>query len=312
MNYKKAFNITLSLLIILAVSVFFTRELHKSWTNILSYELKLDPYYLLLSFFAIIASYLLTTYAWHVTLNALSQGNKINFAKSVATVNMSNLTKYVPGKIWSYALQMYWLVKVGFSKSLILYVNLINLIIALITATILGVAYLLISPTGFPRSVVLAFFIALMILDILFIWFNSTLFKGFVFTINRLFKRNIQYFDVSKKLLLIIHVVHLLSAFCFGIGAYLICLGMGFSVEKSEIWLVMSSLMISDVVGFLAIIVPGGLGVREWLMYAILSRLPSSAIPLILPLAARIVTMLADILLGAVGFLSSKRMTDKK
>jgi glycosyltransferase 2 family protein len=60
----------------------------------------------------------------------------------------------------------------------------------------------------------------------------------------------------------------------------------------------MSSLIIADVTGFVAIIVPGGLGVREGVMYLLLTGVSTTALSLLLPIATRVVTMLVDISLG--------------
>ena len=43
-------------------------------------------------------------------------------------------------------------------------------------------------------------------------------------------------------------------------------------------FLVMSSMMLADVIGFLAVIVPGGLGVREGVMYLMLAGISIPAI----------------------------------
>ncbi|NTW68051.1 MAG: hypothetical protein HGB21_17340, partial [Nitrospirae bacterium] len=77
---------------------------------------------------------------------------------------------------------------------------------------------------------------------------------------NRSFRRGVTYFDIPHRLLIDLHLIHVLAAFCLCLGAYLLCYGIGFALAPHQMLLVMSSLLISDVIGFLAIIVPGGLG----------------------------------------------------
>jgi uncharacterized membrane protein YbhN (UPF0104 family) len=230
----------------------------------------------------------------------LSDRARITFPQSIATVNSSSLVKYLPGKIWSYALQMYWLVNAGFSKSLIVYVNIINLFISIITSVIVGFTYLLFSSTKFPFAATLSLLLVLVVLDICCMAFNAAIFNGMISLVNKLLKRDIKYFNISKKLMLDLHLIHFGAAFTFGAGAYLLCLGIGYHVESDKILLVMSSLLISDVIGFLAIIVPGGLGVREGVMYLILGGATPGSLSLILPVASRIVNMLVDIFLGVI------------
>jgi uncharacterized membrane protein YbhN (UPF0104 family) len=292
----------LALIIIFSVTFFFYKSFQGNWTSIRSHALKLDYLYLIVSFVSILITYLLSTYGWHLALNTLSSVSKITYHQSVATVNASSLTKYVPGKVWSYALQMYWLVKVGFSKSLIVYVNLINLSISIITSLIVGLGYLLFSPGIFPFMVIFSLLLILVLFDVFFIIFNSSVTNGMISLFNRMFHRDIKYFDISHRLLIDLHLVHFLAAFCFGMGAYLLCNGIGFVVAPGKILLVMSSLLISDVIGFLAVIVPGGLGVREGVMYLMLNNVSTGALSLILPIASRIVNMVVDVVLGTTAF----------
>jgi uncharacterized membrane protein YbhN (UPF0104 family) len=127
--------------------------------------------------------------------------------------------------------------------------------------------------------------------------------------VNRILKRGIGHYHLPGKLFFQLHLINLLAAFCFGIGAYFLCFGIGFDVAGRDIFPVMSSMMLSDVIGFLAVIVPGGLGVREGVMYLILKEDASKALSLILPIASRIVSMLVDVTLGTIGIVLLKKFT---
>lgn len=293
----------LSLAIILSVVFFFYKAFSANWASVQSYTPNLNYLFIVLSFISILLTYLLTTYAWFQILNSLSSNVKITFSECVATVNTSSLTKYIPGKVWSHALQMYWLSKKGFSKALIVYVNMVTIFISLTIALILGFGYLILSPTAFFPKVSICSFVILIIFDIAFIKYNSTLFNKLIAVINKVLKREIKYFDTSKKTLIYLHVINIIAAFCYGMGAYLACLGIGFEVTHRNMFTVMSSMLISDVIGFLAIIVPGGLGVREGVMYFLLHGISSGALSLVLPIATRIVNMLVDIFLGTISFI---------
>jgi uncharacterized membrane protein YbhN (UPF0104 family) len=296
-----------SFLIILGVAFFFTRAFQRNWAGIRTFVFEPDFLYLALSFLSILITYLLMTFSWFLTLNALS-GNRITFLASVAAVNTSNLMKYVPGKVWSYALQMYWLVNAGYSKSLVLYVNLITLYSSVITATILGLGYLLFSPNSVALPVTVTLLTATVVFDLWFIHFHAPAFKNIISFLNRVLKRDIGYFSIPRSHFFYLHGINFLAAFCFGISAYFLCLGIGFDVAGSGIFSVMSSMMLSDVIGFMAIIVPGGLGIREGVMYFILKGDASKTLSLILPIASRIVNMLVDITLGTVGIVLLKKL----
>lgn len=294
-----------------AISFFFFRAFQKNWIAIESHDLKFKAHFAFMSFASMMLSYLLTSYAWFLTINRLSENNKMTFPETIAVVNTSGLTKYIPGKIWSYALQMYWLVKSGFPKSLILYVNALNIFVSLISATMLGLVFLVFSPGNIPLSIILPFLLFVLIFDGAVISFGPKLFNRFILLVNKFFNRDIQYYNTPTNLFVCLHAVHSASAFCFGMGAYYLCIGIGLDVSHGRMFLVMSALMISDAIGFLIFIVPGGLGVREGIMYFMLQGASTGALSLILPIATRIVSMLVDVCLGTLGFVLLKRLHNK-
>lgn len=102
----------------------------------------------------------------------------------------------------------------------------------------------------------------------------------------------------------------LIPSYRFGAGAYLLCLGIGFQAPVGKMLAIMSSMMISEVVGFLAVVTPAGLGIREGTMYLVLKDLSSGGLPLLLPFAAGIVNMLVDVYFGAMGLVLLKTSCD--
>ncbi|HET7543688.1 MAG TPA: hypothetical protein VFK05_27635 [Polyangiaceae bacterium] len=290
-----------STLIFVCVGIFFWRAFSRNWAEIRAHRFELDYPLLSLSFLAIAASYVPATYGWHVAVNTLSAVNKVTFPQSFATVNTSGLTRYVPGKVWNLALQMYWLTQLGISKSLVVYVNLINLFVGIVTEVMLGVAYLLLSSDEIPLSTTLSLLAVLLVLDFCVIRFQSQILNWAFSLLERVLKRDFPRSDIPVALMVRLHVIQFASCFLFGIGAYLLCLGLGYRLLPREALLIMASLLLSEVGGILAVLAPGGLGVREGIMYAMLAGASTAAISLVLPLAVRAVTMIVDVLLGLIG-----------
>lgn len=302
MTYKKIFVKILSYLIVSALFFLLFAEFRKNWASIQSYQLKFDPYFLILTLASMLATYLLTTYGWYLALNTLAGGNRILFRDSVAIVNTSNLTKYLPGKVWSYALQAYWLSRKGFSNSLIVFVYILNMLILILTFLIVGLCYLLVSPGKLSFPVIISCLIGLVALDLLLIRYHSAFFNALLSIVRKILKKDIPCYEAPTRLLLGLHLVHVVSAFSFGMSGYFMCRGIGFDLARDSIYLVMSSMILSDMIGFLSIIVPSGLGVREGVMYLFLKGDVFGALSLILPVATRIVIIIVDVFLGAIGF----------
>jgi len=289
----------LSALIVVCTGYFFFRAFRRNWADVKAHEFRIAPLFVAGALLAAFTTCLLATFAWYSAMNELSR-SKIGFRQSVAAVNASSLTKYIPGKIWSYALQMYWLDGLGFSKALIVYVNLVNLLISLGTSLILGLLCLVVSGGGLPVRLVVGALFGLLVIDACSILFNRALLNVLIGVANRLLKRSFSYFEIKKSLLVKLHLIHLVSGVTSGLGAYLFCFGIGYRIDLNRALVVIGSSLVSDVVGFLAIIVPGGLGVREGLMYKMLGGSATGTLALVLPVASRMMNMFVDITLGAV------------
>jgi uncharacterized membrane protein YbhN (UPF0104 family) len=298
-RYKDAIKLSVSTLVLACIGYFFYRTFKANWTTIVAQGVRLDYPYLAAALACIVATYLVPTYGWGLTINGLSSGGRLSFSQTVAVVNASSLTKYIPGKIWSYALQMYWLSAAGFAKSLVVYVNIINLFISLVTSLLIGLLLLLPAGDRFPLWATLSALLALLAVDIVALKFHDALFRAMVAFYNRFSKRKLEYFAISTRLVVQLHVLHTLAAFAFGLAAYFTCWGIGYPVPLREAPLFMASLLLADTIAFAALIVPGGLGVREGIMYAMLGGAGSGPIALILPVATRILHMLVDVGLGA-------------
>lgn len=297
---KPALRHLLTASILACVGYFFWRALQSNWASLSALELRPNYLFVALTIGATPLGTLVSTWAWHKTVNSLAQGGaRIRFAQSFATLNTSSLAKYLPGKVWAYALQVYWLASLGFSKSLVLYVNLINLGIALITHVILGLVCWLLASDGLSAPALLALILVL-IVDLLCILFSGTALNLGIRLLNRLLKRQLSYFWISPRLMLELHAAHFVAAAVSGLAAFLLCFAIGHGVGARQGMLVTSASLIADVAGYLAFMVPGGLGVREGLMFAMLGGAASGPLALMLPLGMRLLSMASDIVLGTV------------
>jgi len=136
--------------------------------------------------------------------------------------------------------------------------------------------------------------------------------NALVALVNRVFKRNLSAFDVTKSLLLELHSIHAAAAVLSGLAAYLFCFAIGYRIDFDRSLIVIGSSTLGDVVGFLAIIVPGGLGVREGLMYKILEGQTTGSLALVLPVASRLLNMFVEIALGLVALRLLRTLTVRK
>jgi uncharacterized membrane protein YbhN (UPF0104 family) len=305
MKSKNLIKYIIVVLIVVGASYFFIREFYANYDSISKFNFKINWFYLLTSQLLLILISIAGTYFWQLLLKIIAS-QQINFRESLAIVNTSQLTKYLPGKVWSYALQMLLLSKKGVSKTVVLYVNLFLAVTSLFASAFLGLLYFACFSSSQTKFWLPLFFVFL-IIYFGFIFLNQPFLKLLVKIVRKLFKKTINYIHIDLRWIIIFQLVYLLANAIFGITGYLLALGLGFSVSVQDIFAVAASLIIADMIGFIILIAPGGLGVREGIMLGLLGVLGDKTIALILPIGTRIEGMISDLLLGGLGFVFLKK-----
>jgi len=297
------------LVIVGAIGFFFYRAFRQNWQSVKSYHFEPEYPPLLGAIAAIVGSALLGTLAWQVSINTLSGRRPFTFVESFATVNSSSLTKYVPGKIWSYALQMYWLTNAGLQKSLVVYVNLLNIAMAVINSTLAALVLLALASGRERVALLLTIAVAMLACEVVGLLFHARVFKLAAALVARFFKRELVYYEFSVKLLVELHLLHFGAALLCGVSTYLTCLGIHGTIGPQGVPVMMAAFLFGDVAGFLALVVPGGIGVREAVMYWVMGAASGGTLALVLPLVLRLLGMLTDIALGTLAILLLRKLT---
>lgn len=293
-------------LTVVGVAYFFWRAIERNWQEIRAHRFEPNYPLLALALATAVGSGLLATYGWQLTLNGVARTSKMTFARSVATFNSTSLTKYLPGKFWSYALQMYWLSQSGYSKALVLYVNLTNLIASLVTGVMLALGCLLASGR-FPPAIVGAACVVTLLGNLLYLRYQRAAFQLLSRVVRKLLKRELVGFEISTALLLRLQAVHFLAQLVSAVGGYALCLAIGYRISVPDVLLVMAAIILADTAGFVFFLVPAGVGVREGTMYLLLRGASTSTLELVLPLVSRLLYMLADVLLGLMALAMLRR-----
>jgi uncharacterized membrane protein YbhN (UPF0104 family) len=305
MKSKNLIKYIIGFLVVAGAGYFFIKEFYDNYDSISKFNFKINWFYLLTSQLLLILVSISGTYFWQLLMKIITS-QQISFRESLAIVNTSQLTKYLPGKVWSFAFQMLLLSKKGISKTVVLYANLFLAVTSLFASAFLGLLYFACFSPNQPAFWLPLFFVFL-IIYFGFIFLNQPCLKLLVKIVRKLFNKTINYTHIDVKWIVIFQLVYLLANAIFGFTGYLLALGLGFSVSVQDIFAISASLIIADMIGFIVLIAPGGLGVREGIMFTLLAALGDKNIALILPIGARIEGMISDLMLGGVGFIFFKK-----
>jgi len=303
---------SLAALIVVALVIYFFRtQFIKNWDQLQNVRFDLNYAFLTLSLVCIMLSYLVNTYAWQYGVNLFAAGRKFAFTESVGMVNTTQLTKYIPGKVWGYAMQMVLVDRKSLPVSTVLYVNLLLALTNSFIALLVGGVYFMLSSLLVPHYLAISATAALLVIYLFFFLFNARFFALLLKVFERIFKRQIRFCEMGLSDMMRIQLLCAVSAVLFGLSAIFCCGGIGFRITPGVAWSVSSGFLFSDTVGFLAFFMPGGVGVRESLFYFMLRGHGAGSLALILPIAMRLVSMLVDGILGVVGLIYLRKYKKK-
>jgi uncharacterized membrane protein YbhN (UPF0104 family) len=113
---------------------------------------------------------------------------------------------------------------------------------------------------------------------------------------------------MSARRITWVHGLFLLSNLALGTAGVFVAEGIGVPMSGANAVTIGATLLFADSIGFLAIVAPGGIGVREGVMFAMLKSIMSIQSCFILPIAIRLATMLGDLILGIFAAISLRTM----
>jgi glycosyltransferase 2 family protein len=299
---QKVLQCLLATVVIAAVVYFFYNQFKRNWDAMRAYHVAINFRYIVASIFVMMIGFLMETYIWQICMNHYLT-KKLAFWESITFVNISNLFKYIPGRFWAYTVQISLMSKKNIAKSLVLYVNFVCLLCVTMVSTIYGLYYLLFYLKVFPMLISILLFGLLILVDLAFIMWNTRVINWLIIIINTFFKREIQPINIEKWLILYIQFLYLIAWIPPGISAYFLAKGIGLDVAFTDVFAFVSSMSVSWIIGYIAIFTPGGLGVREGIMFLMLKQFSNVNTALILPIAMRLIYIFMELLLGIVGIL---------
>ena len=283
------------------VALFFEREFARNWAQLKAVQLNIHYSFFALSVFCLVFSYLLTTYTWRYGVNQHAKNRRFTFTESMGMVNTIQLTKYIPGKVWGYAMQLLLIDRNEFAMSVVLYVNIFLALTSVFIGLLLGGLYMILGSRLLPWILPLSATVALSLVYLFFMLFNSRFFVLVVRAFMAIFRRRVEFSEMDLRKVLRVQALSLVQNILVGMSALASCWGLGFEVPGSLAFCIVLGFIFADTVGYLVFVVPGGIGIREGLFYLLLKEHGGQSLALILPIALRMLSMAVDAVLGVIG-----------
>lgn len=247
-----------SVIILLLCFLFMAISFYRNWQKIPFQNLRFDYRFLLISYLLWFGGFPFLAYVWKANLECI--GEKISFMQSMKISAFSFLPKYLPGKIWG-ILGQAWFTKVesgisGTSGGIgAILGTVLNLLSGLLLSTI-------IFPFASKQISPQIIYIIVSLIPIFFIIIYPSIFLKIITLLLRILKRPkinlaIKYSQILKLLLL-----YMISWVIQGISIYFLILSF-YRIDYKFIIPLCGIFPVASAIGFIILITPGGLGIRE-------------------------------------------------
>jgi uncharacterized membrane protein len=255
----------------------------------------------------LIFAFVLNGAAWFVMASAwaymIMQHHDIPFMDAVRSFYVSQIVRYIPGNVWSYLARFTNSKKLGVSVSSTAYyfsLENINLIFVSFLFSLLSISF-------FSSAYYLPIGVGLTVITVLFfiIQFNPTYFKKILQVFAKRFHATVEYENFSKMQLGIVFLFFVGYWLLYGLAFYIIVYAFGGSHVSIITALGVNAL--AWLIGYLSIVTPSGLGVREAVIVGILTRSISSTISFGIAIISRIVFTVSEVI-GLLFVLSYARL----
>lgn len=279
--------------------------LYKEWGAVRAAAAEAHPRWalIILSGLVILANYALLVEAWRTVLTGW--GGRLDFWDGARIWSISNLGRYVPGKVWQMGTMAMMAQTRGVSgvaaAGSALIVTLVNTVAGFVVLAATGASVLRIPPLGVAAIVAVG--IGVLLIPNLLPWLGAIA--------SRIARREIAVGRIPHRAIWIAAIISCASWIVYGVAFRLFAAGvLGHAPGAPGFYIAVFTG--SYLVGFLALIVPGGVGVREWVMAAALQRAGfGTGEAILLVVASRVLLTVLEIV-PAILFLAHRWVRPKR
>jgi uncharacterized membrane protein YbhN (UPF0104 family) len=271
--FKSKITFSIKAILILVVCYFVYLKLSENWADVIQYDWSINYELLLLSLLVHLFALLIMSYVWVILISGFGYNVKLKDAFKISYI--ANLGRYIPGRIWPVFGMAYLAKQIKIEEQTSITSWIVAQFFSLPSAFLLGVVCVLLSPElldqagQFLSGSFYLISLLIIILSLLMIFFPAKA-LGFLNILLRKFKKPEVSFELSVKTALSIYVGYIIGWFVYGLSFWLLIISVTSNFDISLITAV-GSFVLAYQIGYLAIITPGGIGVRELVLTVILN-----------------------------------------
>ncbi|MEO0009163.1 MAG: lysylphosphatidylglycerol synthase transmembrane domain-containing protein [candidate division WOR-3 bacterium] len=299
---------TLGTLIVVVSFYFLLSRLIRDWHQIPFDRIRFQPGLLILSYLILLLFHFpLGAWGWQLLLAGLDA--RLPFGRALAILTVTQLGKYAPGKVWFTLGRMSFARREGVPEARSLASVVIETGFLLLAAVFLfAFAILLLPRTVVPRTIYYSFLLAPLTLLVTYPPILNRILKPLL----RLFRQPLFELRISYPRLLLILGVYVLDWFVQGLGCFVL-FNSFYPLPFSRLPILLGGYAISWILGFVILIAPAGLGIREGIYTYILKLVMPETVAIISALITRIWMSTAELAMALLCLpVLSRRLKDEK
>jgi hypothetical protein len=278
MKLKK---LMLRLFVIFIFAYLFYR-LYNTWGDLTSYNFELNYWFLALAVLTFLFFYLLEGIGYYIYVKLVH--GKVPFMKILKARYVSDMGRYIPGKVWTYLGRIYLLKNYDITKTQILTSSMLEMaIMALGSILVFAISLLF-----WDLKIGVWIYVIFLLIPLILLFVHPKILNFFLHLVQKLTKKELIKIRTKYSQLLWTIPFYLFYWLIYGLGSYLIIRSLT-EISFTKIPIIIGIFSISWLIGFVSLIAPGGLGVREGLLTLFLIFLMPEPIAIIAVLTSRII-----------------------
>ena len=274
--------------VIVAIA-FMAYYLGKNWSALKNYEWHFNIASLLISMFLLWLGIAISIVLFTLIFRWLLKVD-IKFCQVFKMYNITNIGRYIPGKFWSVMGVFYFTNKMGISKKQTMMAIIINEISSKGSALLIGLGYFFFSSHYSKFMLPMAGLLALALIVL-----HPRILGWLVNLILKILRKELITIDIGY--------FKIISVFILYASVWLFC-GLGFffmvssftNIQVNNLYKFITIFPFSIVVGYIALFSPGGIGIREGIITAMLAEFISADIAFAAALLQRIWFLMVEAL----------------
>lgn len=283
----------LGIVVLILVVGFFIAKAKTTTEDLIVYWQPLSFLNITVSLLLVGATFILMAGLWWMLIRLL--GGQVKVGEALQAYFLSSLPRYIPGSVWGYVGRTYLIEQRGVRRAVAVFSTLIE--IALLVGSSLGVGGVFL--LKFPNAALVALLIGLvMIIGLTFVTLIFNPDRGF----------QLQFLGISTLIIIAYFVFWVI----YGLSIVILIESFVSRITVVDALNVTSGFAIAWLAGFLAIFVPGGLGIREAGIVLILEPMTNSVMAIFLAILSRLINLFVDALLFGVALLTRRRLPKGK